>query len=408
MKKHKRSILYVARSPQAYPASGGRTRIISVAKLHQEFGYHTTILCFVPLRFFLNRPRYLYQARKRLSNESGSKVIYFPEVQSFGKLTLLKIQQWLSVRALRCFYSRQFDILHGHGIGAAWLCVKTRNKKRNNLKVVADVHGASAEETMYSQNLSAEHPMIKRLHAKESELYQQADLCVFVSNQMVQHIHHKFGCPPSKYVIIPCATELPPEEVSRNQMRKSLGLQNKLAFVYLGSFRKYQMAKETIQLFKQISKYIEDTFLVIFTSHTQEFEKELQQLRIGQDKYMIKTLERKEVPMYLEAMDIGFMMREDAVLNRVASPTKFAEYLLSGLPVITTPYVGDYSQIVVENNLGFSLENMEVDDELITFIRNVKDHRMNFIDKCKVFAYRNLTWNGIAEHYKESLESLFP
>ena len=37
---------------------------------------------------------------------------------------------------------------------------------------------------------------------------------------------------------------------------------------------------------------------------------------------------------YLNAADFGFLLRDDTPVNRVAFPTKFAEYALAGLRVI--------------------------------------------------------------------------
>jgi len=45
---------------------------------------------------------------------------------------------------------------------------------------------------------------------------------------------------------------------------------------------------------------------------------------------------------------------------------KFAEYLLSGLPVIISEKIGDFSEFVKQNNLGFVTRN------------NIKEIRVNF------------------------------
>ena len=43
----------------------------------------------------------------------------------------------------------------------------------------------------------------------------------------------------------------------------------------------------------------------------------------------------------MNAADAAFMLRDSIDTNRVASPTKFAEYCLAGLPVIMTEAVKD-------------------------------------------------------------------
>ena len=53
-------------------------------------------------------------------------------------------------------------------------------------------------------------------------------------------------------------------------------------------------------------------------------------------------------------------MRADDPVNRVASPTKFAEYALCGLPVAISSGIGDYSERVVNESAGFLVD----DDDL--------------------------------------------
>ncbi len=61
--------------------------------------------------------------------------------------------------------------------------------------------------------------------------------------------------------------------------------------------------------------------------------------------------------LFLMASDMGVLLRERDPLNEVAAPTKFAEYVMTGLPVLISEYVGDYSNFVAENNLGLVLPN---------------------------------------------------
>lgn len=61
----------------------------------------------------------------------------------------------------------------------------------------------------------------------------------------------------------------------------------------------------------------------------------------------------ENVPYYLEMCDYGLLVREKTMTNRVASPVKFAEYLASGLRLIVSDCIGDYSSMVRDMGLGF-------------------------------------------------------
>ena len=49
-----------------------------------------------------------------------------------------------------------------------------------------------------------------------------------------------------------------------------------------------------------------------------------------------------KVNNYLNASDFGLLIREDNRANNAGSPTKFAEYALTGLQIISSPSVSDY------------------------------------------------------------------
>ena len=395
-------ITYLASSPNAYQGAGGRTRIISVAILHQKLGYQTHVVCLVQLSHYL-KPGYLRQAKKELAKEANCSVTYIPTIPTFKQKKLIWLRDALSVFVLKLLFRFNTpNIIHSHGQSAAYLATLA-TKSLKDVFLTADIHGASPEEAAYARGVDFEHPAIKKLSNREKVIYEKSDLCVFVSNRMVQHVEDKFGFVPENKLIVPCASSTLKKSQSNSDIRKELGIENKLAFVYLGSFRKYQMAEETIDLFKQIKEHIDRCVLVIFTSHVNEFDQAAKKANLTSKDYITKTLKRKEVPTYLAAMDIGFMLRQNELLNIVASPTKFAEYLISGVPVITTPYVGDYSAMVSSHKLGFVSEDLTYSKSLSQFISDVKAQRENYRVECIRYSTQQLTWDAVENDYKMAL-----
>uniref|UniRef100_UPI002630F3D7 hypothetical protein n=1 Tax=uncultured Campylobacter sp. TaxID=218934 RepID=UPI002630F3D7 len=52
------------------------------------------------------------------------------------------------------------------------------------------------------------------------------------------------------------------------------------------------------------------------------------------DNFYIDSLPYDKVPLYLNAADFGVIIRNDDLINFVASPTKINEYLACGLKII--------------------------------------------------------------------------
>ncbi|HRB52290.1 MAG TPA: glycosyltransferase, partial [Bacteroidia bacterium] len=97
---------------------------------------------------------------------------------------------------------------------------------------------------------------------------------------------------------------------------------------------------------------------VLFLS---EKDKNVDQLKTEfPDKIFQTFVKHSEVSEILKSCDIGILIREKSVTNQVASPTKFAEYLSAGLPVIISEGIGDYTSFVRQNNCGWVFDKTQL------------------------------------------------
>ena len=104
-----------------------------------------------------------------------------------------------------------------------------------------------------------------------------------------------------------------------------------------------------------------------------------------------------EAPIVQIIADLAYLIRDDLKLNHHAFPTKFAEYLASGVPVITTPYIHTIAPMVKNNDLGEVIEPFKLGknyDEIIDFI--YKKYKNNYNLKNK---YYNLNTNNKNIHF---------
>ena len=109
--------------------------------------------------------------------------------------------------------------------------------------------------------------------------------------------------------------------------------------------------------------------LLIFTHDVTEFRKKVKDT--GIKNFRIISVKYEDMPAYLDACDFGFCLRENNIINLVASPTKVLEYISRNVKPILTEYVGDYSRKLGENNLAFVI-NEKFNPEI--FVRD-KDYR---------------------------------
>ncbi|MBS1107377.1 MAG: gfo [Deltaproteobacteria bacterium] len=92
-------------------------------------------------------------------------------------------------------------------------------------------------------------------------------------------------------------------------------------------------------------------YFLILTPDLEAAAEHAQRLLIP-GRYKILSAAHAEVPGYLRASDLGMLLRAPDPLNEAACPTKFAEYVMTGLPVLISAGIGDCSGFVAQEGAG--------------------------------------------------------
>jgi hypothetical protein len=123
------------------------------------------------------------------------------------------------------------------------------------------------------------------------------------------------------------------DEGLRRRMRTELGYgADDPVYVYSGSLAGYQCFDEMVSVFMTTLRSRPNARLIVLTPYVDAARAKLAGLPA--DRVLCRSVANAEVNDYLNAADFGFLLRDDTPVNRVAFPTKFAEYALAGLRVI--------------------------------------------------------------------------
>jgi glycosyltransferase involved in cell wall biosynthesis len=179
--------------------------------------------------------------------------------------------------------------------------------------------------------------------------------------------------------------------------KKDLQLDDKFVFVYTGNSHYYQYLEGIVKFFSQFLQKNKDSFFIIITEHdTSAFVSLLNKHNIPRSSYSLASLPQEKISDLQQAADMGFLLREDLPLNHHSFPTKFAEYLASGVPVLMTPYIHSISPMVAENGLG---EVIKIKDDYSAEIEQIySKYKGNLEIKkhCSDFAQSELMWQNKA------------
>jgi glycosyltransferase involved in cell wall biosynthesis len=75
----------------------------------------------------------------------------------------------------------------------------------------------------------------------------------------------------------------------------------------------------------------------------------------------VRSVPPEQIPSELFAADIGLCLIVSAFSKIASAPTRFAEYLAAGMPVIVTPGVGDLETLVEDHGVGVVLRGEDDD-----------------------------------------------
>lgn len=228
--------------------------------------------------------------------------------------------------------------------------------KRTGLakKVGYDGRGAMAAEWKEYHVVDSEY-MRASIFELEKRAVLESDFKIAVSSRLINYWKDEFGYESDKHVVIPCtlSSHFPVDLVSNEEfmkIRKMLSWKaDDIGFVYAGSTAGWQ-SFEKLSDFLQVVLANNPKIKVLFLSKSDENNQKLQQQ--FPDQVQIQWLKPVEVPKVMSACDYGLLLRDKSVTNRVAAPTKFAEYLVCGLSVVISGEIGDYSDFVRKQDCG--------------------------------------------------------
>lgn len=170
------------------------------------------------------------------------------------------------------------------------------------------------------------------------------------------------------------------DPILRRRARVALGFEDDTeVYIYSGGLAVYQCFDETLTLFAARHRRNPKAHLLVLTPAVEEAVSRIKSSGIPAHAVTLRQVQIERVNEYLNAADCAFMLREDSPINASAAPTKFAEYVLAGLPVIMNSAVRDYAllarkhgnMIVPQNDGAWELPKIERSSLAASYIENL-------------------------------------
>jgi len=309
---------------------------------------------------------YIKHSGKFLLNSKIKHKYYAPMIPKYECCSLLRCLNsfWTSLfTGLICLMHKPTHIIGEYS--TAYKSMKLVKLFSPSTKLIIDIHGAAPEEYEYYTNDNKSRKY-KSLTADERKSISNANYIICQSEEMKRHIVSKYAADEKKITVYKCGVDTNMFFINskkRIEIRKELGIPDDcMLFAYSGGLHKWQKVEDSINVFYKFHKQYPNSRLLILTKDLDQLQLLLGSKQEIADAVISKSLPFNLVPDYLNAADIAFLLRDNVIMNAVASPTKLAEYMACGLPIITTEVAKKWVTPKAYKYLIFANENLSNQD----------------------------------------------
>lgn len=402
--------LYMTSAP--YDNGVYQTQVLDWLNLYRTKGVDFTLIQFFPVH-----PSLLKKSKK---DKESIRKAYNGKSKFYWRLPQQILPSYINkvifLRAVRPFLKKEDDrVVIFSRSHIAKEIEYLRHHYPNRVTYYYDLRGAFPEE--YRDTLKYKNSFGKQTCRILGDIYfssfccqKEADKIFAVSKPLMDYYEDTFGTGRNKFVLYPCLSTITKfyyDKQIREKTRKELGFNDSDdVFIYSGGLDySYSFVEEFVDLFKQALQVNKNAKLLVLAKKiTPNF---LSIVENNPDvKSRLKTVENIPNSMminYLNAADIGFLLRNNTLLNNVASPVKFAEYQLCGLPVIISEAVLDYSIYCIKHHSGVVLSNKDFENKDFSFVANItKDcfDRQQVADDARINLSKEMVVDTIVESIK--------
>jgi glycosyltransferase involved in cell wall biosynthesis len=394
--------------------SGYEVRVVEETKALVRQGIEIYIVVFLARKWF-SQPDELNAYQKRLEDMTRANIIFFPTDHFFDLAVSDAMIREIDEPLIQLASVNDIRIFHGQALYSAMHAL--RAAKVTGAKVVFDNHGASPEETEMTGGTPGR---VTSTTEFEKHILKEADLRIMVSDRMNSFYIEKYNLPELPYQLVPCcvrSNEFKIAAEERNRLRNKKGFTNKFVILYLGTLSVWQWPEAMFNLFSRLCQENRNcVFYLLVPAYDHAKAKEfINKYNLPPESFLLEEVAHSEIGKTIGIADAGLLLRKPHPVNLVSSPTKFGEYLASGVPVILTEGIGDYSEMAEKLNVGIQVkadeDTLQRTDfaRLINFIKDVEENREQWGSRCIKTAQTGLDWNifgqNLANKYKALLTS---
>lgn len=299
------------------------------------------------------------------------------------------------------------DLLHSRVHLPMLMAAAARKFSRRKPKILFDIRGFFPEEYVDAGIWPEGGWLFRTAKRIERWLIKEADGFVVLTEKAREILfpdttegRDSAGRPVE---VIPCCVEVAAfltNIATRANVRRSIGADGRHVIVYTGSFGGWYLSDETYRLFSAAREVEPTVFIMVLTQRdARRVRDKLRGLGFEDNDLFVSSVAPTEIPRYLSAADLAVSFIKPCYSKQASSPTKNAEYLAAGLPMIANFGVGDVDELIETESVGVLIDRFDHDryQAAILSVRSLGD----IGERCREVARRRFDLPAIGgERYR--------
>lgn len=263
----------------------------------------------------------------------------------------------------------QVQVLHARAhIAAAMGALAKWRLGGQKIKLIFDIRGFMPEEYTDAGVWPEQGWLYKGVKAIERKLLRTSDAFIVLTHRAREILFPTSSLTGEKedkgrpIEVIPCCVDAhrfrAAETLDRDELRNSLKMTGRRVLVYVGSLDGWYLTEEMLDFCAQAHARDPLTFTLLVTQRdVEQARQRLLSKGISAQDFLVTSATPAEVPRYLRAADIALSFIKPCYSKQASSPTKVAEYLAAGLPVVSNEGIGDLDTLITGEDIGLILHD---------------------------------------------------
>jgi len=257
-----------------------------------------------------------------------------------------------AIRTIRLMRNYDIDVLHARAhipIAMALIAKKVRR-----CAVVFDLRGLIAEEYVDAGIWKEDSVPFKAIKWLERSGLRRASQVVVLTSRARNWLVEMNAGLADKISVIPTCVDFSRFPIDTNHR------DDRFEVVYAGSVYGLYMLEEMGRFFVELKKLQpKAVFRILTLAPRATVAQILERAGVSELDFEAAAVDPADVPRNLQRARLGISFRKPTFSQIAASPTKIAEYLAAGIPVVSNTGTGDIDELFQQQRVGITVESFD-------------------------------------------------